>query len=261
MKRTIKILSLLGILALSVLAFPTSIVNNEPTYLVPVVFHVLENRNVRVADADILGVFETLKADFLAQNPDIILVPDDFKPLIGNPKIKFVLSDLTNDLSTTPGILRINTKIKVFKTNERKPFSESKIIEPDKYLNVYVCNLNDNKTGFVPSENNWKHDGVVIDYKKAKKQYRTITHETGHWFNLKHIFEKGCKDGDEVTDTPAQTMHTSNNCPIHPKIDCKKPAMFMNFMDYSTYRFFFTAGQVTKMRDYIKSKKKFEVEK
>lgn len=227
-------------------------------FVIPVVFHVLYNKkNIEedpdefVSDEKLLGLLETLQNDFLATNADISNVPNEFKDKIGNPNIRFVLADTPPVGSTTNGIIRKETSIKEFKFNKRKMFEESPIIDSDKNLNVYVCNINTN--GFTPDEENSPQtDGVVIGYWRADKGIRTLTHEVGHWLNLYHIFNGGCsRTGDYVDDTPGQNKH-KHICREHPHKDCRnEAAMFMNFMDYSSCRYFFTEGQVNRMRKYI----------
>jgi hypothetical protein len=105
-------------------------------------------------------------------------------------------------------------------------------------------------------------DGVVIDWRSMKgvsdayagryDQGETLTHETGHWLNLAHTFENGCKDpGDYVEDTPFEATPTSG-CPAD-KDTCTAPGLdpIHNYMDYSydTCYTQFTAGQVQRMQD------------
>jgi hypothetical protein len=84
-----------------------------------------------------------------------------------------------------------------------------------------------------------------------------LTHEVGHWLDLRHIFDGDCKNTDGVSDTRAQKKHSINDCPKYPLIECGGSVMFMNFMDYTSCRIFFTAGQVDRMRKYIINYKKF----
>ena len=75
----------------------------------------------------------------------------------------------------------------------------------------------------------------------------TLTHEAGHWLNLAHTFENGCKDpGDFVDDTPPQASPTSG-CPIG-RDSCPSAGLdpIHNYMDYSydTCYTEFTPGQV-----------------
>jgi hypothetical protein len=229
----------------------------DQTYTVPVIFHVLHHtESENVPDSLIKGILETLLEDFSGINADLSDVPAEFKDVIGNPNINFVLATQLPDSTPTIGIIRQHTNTVQFRLNERKVFNESPIIKSESYLNIYVCNVNTN--AFTPSENNPKHDGIVIKYTRVKKGSRTLTHETGHWLNLYHIFEGECNDRDGVKDTHAQKKHSMDDCFEHPKKECGTHAMFMNYMDYGLCRYFFTAGQVQRMRQYIIENKKFQ---
>ncbi len=83
---------------------------------------------------------------------------------------------------------------------------------------------------------------------------RTVTHEIGHYLNLRHIWgdTPDCSGSDMVADTP--------NCegpnfgePTFPKVSCNNGPngdMFMNYMDYTDDlgMFMFTSEQVLRMR-------------
>ena len=105
-------------------------------------------------------------------------------------------------------------------------------------------------------------DGIVIDWRTvpgASDAYEgrfdlgeTLTHEAGHWLNLAHTFQGGCKEpGDFVDDTPAQATPTSG-CPAG-KDTCPAPGTdpIHNYMDYSFDSCYteFTPGQVQRARD------------
>jgi hypothetical protein len=105
-------------------------------------------------------------------------------------------------------------------------------------------------------------DGIVIDWRSvpgasdayagAYDQGETLTHEAGHWLNLAHTFENGCKEpGDFVSDTPAMASPTSG-CPVG-KDTCPAPGAdpIHNYMDYSFDSCYteFTQGQTQRARD------------
>jgi len=105
-------------------------------------------------------------------------------------------------------------------------------------------------------------DGIVIDWRTvpgASDAYagaydlgETLTHEAGHWLNLAHTFENGCRaPGDFVDDTPFQATPTGG-CPIG-KDTCPSPGVdpIHNYMDYSYDSCYteFTDGQTQRMRD------------
>ena len=79
----------------------------------------------------------------------------------------------------------------------------------------------------------------------------TATHEAGHWFGLFHVFQGGCKDGDEVADTPAQSIAT-NGCP-EGQDSCAGGGLdsIHNYMDYSYDSCYdqFTPGQAARAAD------------
>jgi Pregnancy-associated plasma protein-A len=105
-------------------------------------------------------------------------------------------------------------------------------------------------------------DGVVIDWESMVHtstrylgQYdlgKTLTHESGHWFNLLHTFDGACNHwGDYVADTPPERTPTYG-CP-EGKDTCTDPGLdpIHNYMDYSFDSCYnqFTAGQAARMQD------------
>lgn len=86
---------------------------------------------------------------------------------------------------------------------------------------------------------------------------RTLTHELGHFFNLRHTFD-GCDgsncatSGDRVCDTP-DTETESYECPAAGEVyGCVDATLTMNYMDYvnDACMYMFTAGQATRMLAY-----------
>ncbi|WP_296385408.1 M43 family zinc metalloprotease [Winogradskyella sp.] len=225
---------------------------------VPVIFHIVYKRDIEnISDELIYNALKILNDDFLSTNDDLVSVPDEFKYAIGNPNINFQLATILPNGGNTSGIIRVKTNREEFKHKKRFVFRESPIYAPEKYLNVYICNLNtaaSTPTGATLRKNKYDN-GIRIDYRKITSTSRTISHEVGHWLSLLHTFEGKCRNRDGVKDTPAQKKDF--NCPNSRKIQCGNSIMYTNFMGYSTCRNFFSKGQVKRMRTYISKYKQF----
>ena len=84
---------------------------------------------------------------------------------------------------------------------------------------------------------------------------RTLTHEVGHWLNLRHIWgdTMGCGGGDRVADTP-NAAGPNFGKPTFPSASCDNAPdggdMFMNYMDYvdDDTMVMFTDLQVARMQ-------------
>lgn len=162
--------------------------------------------------------------------------------------------------------------------------------DPTKYYNIWTVHeipttAGSTLLGFAQFpydlENKPETDGVVVadpffgNTGTATTLGKTLTHETGHWLNLIHIWgdDDFRPDGtrieddnieesdlaiisagtDEVQDTPNQGNRTPNICPEfveEGELGTLHGDMFMNYMDYSTNACMnlFTFGQVERMR-------------
>jgi hypothetical protein len=190
-----------------------------------------------------------------------------------------------------PGIDRINVTTKgwsalpyatAYIESTVKPGT---IWDPTKYFNVWVLQFGGSDLGTlgyaqfptIPSGTNpvtdmvgqggsANTDGVVIDYRytgnvgAATAPYnkgRTLTHETGHWLGLWHIWgdDNDCSGTDYVADTPNQEGENSS-CPSAGAVKtdgCATSAPgfnYQNYMDYSDDKcmVMFTAGQKARMQ-------------
>ncbi|MBL7926158.1 MAG: T9SS type A sorting domain-containing protein [Bacteroidia bacterium] len=247
----------------------------DSIYTIPVVIHVIYATNAQnVQDLQIESQVEVLNEDYAGLNLDAILIPQPFKQFkSGDVGIRFCLASVDPQNNPTTGITRTFTQVNSFALNDEMKYATTgghDAWPTDKYLNIWVCNLDGNVLGYAqypggPPET----DGVVIYYKAfgkngtAAKPYnkgRTATHEVGHWLNLQHIWGddgNACNGSDEVADTPNQA-NSSSGCPVFPSISCNNGPhgdMYVNYMDYTndSCMFMFTQGQKERMQTAIEN--------
>jgi hypothetical protein len=129
-------------------------------------------------------------------------------------------------------------------------------------LNIYTANLGHNLLGWAYLAQDVDQvgalDGVVVHYQSLPggnfeiySEGDTATHEVGHWLDLFHTFDGGCRgDGDHVDDT-APEASPAFNCPVG-RDTCAGGGEdpITNFMDYTqdSCMFEFTAGQAVRMQ-------------
>ncbi|SEM90933.1 Pregnancy-associated plasma protein-A [Chitinophaga rupis] len=265
-----RILLLFGLITTFVNAYGQ---DTQRVVKIPVIFHILyadsiQDNGINAQSRDrgnntqylttekIMAELKDLHDDFLLLNADTSDVLDTFKSRIGNPRVEFFLADTVLQKGGEKGIIRVPTK-----RNEHKLYTQSKIINPRRFLNVYVGNIGSSFVNSYPWTDS-KDDAVHLDFTWVGLDYRLLTHEVGHWLGLWHIYGgngkcKGdnCKgEGDEVADTPPQRNCTNTICvycpPDVPDQSCEKgkSSNYNNYMDYSGCRRMFTQGQVKKMR-------------
>ena len=234
---------------------------------IPTVVHVVYKKTQEnISDSQVRSQITALNLDFRATNPDVANVPPPWQGLVADPKIKFKLATKDPDGNPTNGIVRVLTDRASFGPGDGVKYATqggSTAWPTDAYLNIWVCNLGNGLLGYAQFPGGPKAtDGVVIlntafgTEGTAAPPFnlgRTLTHEVGHWLNLRHIWGDtlDCSGGDKVADTP--------NCegpnvgkPTFPKLSCSNGPngdMFMNYMDYvdDAAMFMFTAGQVARM--------------
>ncbi|MCF0063111.1 M43 family zinc metalloprotease [Dyadobacter chenwenxiniae] len=235
---------------------------------IPVVFHVVSNRQALITDAQILAQLDTINRDYAGTNASANRVPAHFRSLFGQSGIQFCLAQRTPAETPTTGIERYNTSRANFDyTTNLVKHSETggaDAWDPNRYLNIWICDLSGGTLGYAtfPDDGVPDEQGVVIDFGSLPggsvagyNAGKTLTHELGHYFNLYHIWgddNGGCNGSDEVADTPNQTNSTST-CPSGIKTDNCTPTapgvMYQNYMDYTADNclIMFTTGQVERM--------------
>ena len=193
-----------------------------------------------------------------------LIRPQCFSNLLPNCNFNFQLAKVDTLGYATNGIVRKHTNIMSFGLNDDMKYSSlggDDAWDNDRYLNIWVCNLNADVLGYSSVVGGPKDkDGVVILYTafgvngSAAAPFnlgRTATHEIGHWLNLIHTWgDADCGD-DLVMDTPPQQQADRGN-PQGTIISCNNAPngdMYTNFMDLTNDASMnlFTNGQRDRM--------------
>jgi Pregnancy-associated plasma protein-A len=234
---------------------------------IPIVVHVVyrtDKENITKAQID--SQIKVLNRDFGATNTDIGSVPTPWKGLVLDAKIQFALATRDPNGKQTNGITRTKTDRVQFGAGDdvkTKSGGGAPAWPASRYLNIWVCNLGGGLLGYAQFPGGpARTDGVVILHRAFGTsgtvqapfdRGRTVTHEVGHWLNLRHIWGDtiDCSGGDRCPDTP-NAEGPNYGKPTFPHLTCQNGPngdMFMNYMDYvdDAAMFMFTAGQVTRM--------------
>ena len=217
---------------------------------IPVYVHVVySNSNENISNAQITSQMTVLNNDFRMQNSDAGNTPTEFAGLAADTEINFTLA----------GTFRHSDSRTSWGTNDAVK-SAYPPVTPSTHLNIWVANIGGGILGYAqfPGGNS-ATDGVVCapqyfgttGYVSAPFDGgRTMTHEVGHYLNLRHIWGDGrCRQDDFVSDTPSSDA-PNYGCPSYPTRNCKSNDMTMNYMDYTddACMSLFTQGQKARMR-------------
>jgi len=225
-------------------------------YEIPVVFHIVDPNPNSIDDALIEIQLARLNEDFQGFNDDSTNAPL-FYTRRGRTKFRFVMAQRTPEGCATTGITRTvsNLTVTLATVGNIKHNSSGGIdmweSYNSKYLNIWVGTFGPEPRGpflgvatFPDGSKPANEQGVVIGKKtfsldgNAFTEGRTLVHEVGHFFFLRHIWgdEDLCDQDDEVDDTPLQKVSTSGK-PVGLLLDsCSDVAPginYQNFMDYS----------------------------
>jgi len=217
---------------------------------IPVYVHVIySNSDQNISDAQINSQIAVMNNDFRRTNSDTNQTPSEFSTVAADTEIAFTLA----------GTFRHADSTSSWGTNDSVKAAYPPI-SPATHLNIWVCNIGGGILGYAqfpggsPST-----DGVVIGSNYFGSQGyvsypydkgRTVTHEVGHYLNLRHIWGDGrCNRDDYVSDTPTSDR-ANYGCPTYPTVHCRSTDMTMNYMDYTDDGCMntFTEGQKLRMR-------------
>lgn len=231
--------------------------------IIPVVVHVVwRTWDENITDKLIVAQLEALNRDFNAENQDLGQVPYEFQDRIAKIGISFCLAAKTPTGQPTNGIVRVKTYVEEAGSTDSLFFDStggSSAWDTERYLNIWVANTGKYFSGYgtYPGLTPPNTTGVIINPKyfglNEHSKYglgRTLVHETGHYFGLKHVWASDplCEADDEIEDTPKQ-KNPHFGCPDYPQSSCTESDMFMNFMDYvdDPCMCMFTRGQKEKI--------------
>lgn len=234
---------------------------------IPVVVHVLWNTAAQnISYTQIHSQIDVLNEDFRRHNADSINTPVMFKSVAADCSIEFCLAKRTPDSVSTNGIERQFTTVTAFPMDNTMKSSMTGGLDawdPNKYLNLWVCNMAGNVLGYAQYPGGTDStDGVVIHYYNFGRvgdldphyyKGRTATHEVGHWLDLYHIWgdDFGSCDGTDYVDDTPNAKDANYYCPMQPKITtCNGTGeMFQNYMDYTddVCMNIYTQGQKARM--------------
>nr|MBC8518612.1 collagenase [Euryarchaeota archaeon] len=198
-------------------------VQSSVNLLIPIVFHVVHDNGVEnISDAQIHESIVQLNEDYAAVNPELVDVHPNFTDLIANVGFEFRLAELDPNGEPTTGINRIQSEL----TYNGSDIALKQMIQwdPTMYLNIWVVYSSNGGNGsafaYYPADVEGSgsiYDGVVSSYWAVGRtetavwtHYKILTHEVGHWANLKHTWGdqsnnqslSGCSYDDAVEDTP-----------------------------------------------------------
>ncbi len=233
-------------------------------YVLPVVFHIIHNGGPEnISDEQVKDAVRILNDDYNKLNTDWDDVQSEFLPIVADVGITFRLAQKDPDGNCTSGITRTQSVL----TNDGTQDMKDLIQWPrDMYLNIWVAASADGAAGYtmtpgaVSSPWSAPADGIVVlhDYTgsigtSSLSHSRVLTHEVGHWINLRHCWgptnEPGlasnCGESDNVSDTPPTQGWTA--CVLSGATCGSFLDNVENYMEYSYCCKMFTNGQKTRM--------------
>ncbi|MBK8956232.1 MAG: hypothetical protein IPM34_11860 [Saprospiraceae bacterium] len=244
------------------------------------VFHILyTSPEENISLTKITSQVQVLNA-IMNQNPVVkdLQIPAEFRTLKASPQFHFCIADKDPLGNPSSGITR--TPINDHSLACRKEFGMRSLMhkslggvdvwDPKKYINVYVINREQCPVlgeAVFPWNATAEEDGVIIHYaafgfsgnahdSSRFDQGKTLVHELGHYFGLYHLSrdKSDCSGDDEVNDTPVQAGEYFG-CPGSGTKSCGTTDMYMNYMSLvnDDCMYFFTAGQVNRMRSIIQN--------
>jgi PKD repeat protein len=239
-------------------------VNRDELIVIPVVFHVIHyNGPENISDDQVHSGLEVMNRDYRLQNLDADDIIEEFADAAADTEIEFRLAQIDPQGNCHTGINRIVSTLTYEGGGEVKDLIQW---PRNSYLNIWVVENANGAAGYslypgsVNGAQGAGNDGIVVahDYTgnigtSNNYRSRTLTHEAGHWMNLRHLWGNSnspgdpdnCDMDDQVADTPLTSGWTS--CNVNGST-CGSLDNVQNYMEYSYCGRMFTDGQRTRMR-------------
>lgn len=237
----------------------------DPTYTIPVVFHVYGNmQNGQSVTYDkIVTALQKVNEDYNGLNSDYNTVNPFFQSRRSTLAIQFKLAKIDPNGGCTSGVVFHSAKNGYGNGGGYDDQIQADAWDNHKYMNVYIQADLYNNGQTTSSGVAWYPDSWMSDNNLARVVYNgaylfgntndefasVLTHEFGHFLNLIHTFEGGCGGTDEVSDTPIEDGLHALGCT--PGTNCSGDLVnFENYMGYNgasgCYKMF-TQGQTARM--------------
>lgn len=244
-------------------------------YTIPCVFHVYgaKQGGKDVTQAVIESALkEWANKDFTGKNDDFGTVHTKFSPIKDTISITFALAKKDPSGNTTTGIVMHPVQKGFANATGYDDKIQADAWDNYSYMNFYIMNdlyadgnLNNSGSSTPPitSISDMKlarvvYNGAFLGTNTVKEFASVITHEVGHFFNLMHTFDQGCKSvtNDNVDDTPPEDYdaktpcHTSStaNAPLNCNGDLLNVENYMDYVGPNGCYKMFTKGQVARMK-------------
>ncbi|PHS10357.1 MAG: hypothetical protein COA88_02630 [Kordia sp.] len=234
-------------------------------YVIPVVFHVYgtSHSGQSVSYAKIETALAKLNDDFQGLNADYNTVDPMFTSIRSTLDIEFKLAKIDPNGGCSTGVIFHDVMSGFGNGGGYDALIQSDAWDNYKYMNVYIqndlyddANLYNSGVAWYPntwmSDNNLSrvvYNGAYIHGNTNDEFASILSHEFGHWLNLKHTFDGGCSGTDEVADTPSEDGNHTLGCSAGT--NCTGDYVnYENYMGYNgasgCYKMF-TQGQITRM--------------
>ena len=207
----------------------------DPTFTVPVVFHILHlgeapGTGSNIDDQLCIDALAQVNRDYARQGADTATIDPLFEPLYENAHMQFMLARKDPFGNCTNGVIHHYDPKTNWAQGDLFNYQYSTMAagnwNPSRYMNIYIVkNIIGGSIGiivgytYLPGTSPIDPSDAIV-YRNdflSGLDARSLSHEIGHWFGLSHTFgstnEPGTECGnDDIFDTPKTTGFFST-CP------------------------------------------------